>query len=294
MAKINQTVLMSGVDYFDDSAAINPFMDSSVAIDRKVASVEHAAIKSALEKSGVKVVHIKPPQDCQDGVYTANWALVRRGKAVMARLPNARQAEEAYAARVLKGLGKEIILVPEGLRFSGQGDALPCGDYLFCGSNYRSDIEAQKFAADTLGYERIQLQTIPQRNWLGQPIVNKHSGWPDSFYYDIDLALSIIRGPSEGKKGIIAWCPQSFTKNSRRILQNFDHVEKIEVSLDEAKNAFACNLVSTGEVVVMGDDAPDLKAQLEMRGLKVVTPHVRELLKGGGYIRCTTLTLDNS
>lgn len=294
MAKINQTVLMSGVDYFDDSAAINPFMDSSVAIDRKVASVEHAAIKSALEKSGVKVVQIKPPQDCQDGVYTANWALVRRGKAVMARLPNARQAEEAYAARVLKGLGKEIILVPEGLRFSGQGDALPCGDYLFCGSNYRSDIEAQKFAADTLGYERIQLQTIPQRNWLRQPIVNKHSGWPDSFYYDIDLALSIIRGPSEGKKGIIAWCPQAFTKNSRRILQNFDHVEKIEVSLDEAKNAFACNLVSTGEVVVMGDDAPDLKAQLEMRGLKVVTPHVRELLKGGGYIRCTTLTLDNS
>lgn len=294
MAKINQTVLMSGVDYFDDSAAINPFMDSSVAIDRKVASVEHAAIKSALEKSGVKVVQIKPPQDCQDGVYTANWALVRRGKAVMARLPNARQAEEAYAARVLKGLGKEIILVPEGLRFSGQGDALPCGDYLFCGSNYRSDIEAQKFAADTLGYERIQLQTIPQRNWLRQPIVNKHSGWPDSFYYDIDLALSIIRGPSEGKKGIIAWCPQAFTKNSRRILQNFDDVEKIEVSLDEAKNAFACNLVSTGEVVVMGDDAPDLKAQLEMRGLKVVTPHVRELLKGGGYIRCTTLTLDNS
>ena len=43
----------------------------------------------------------------------------------------------------------------------------------------------------------------------------------------------------------------------------------------------------------MGADAPDLRAALEARGLTTVTPTVRELGKGGGYIRCTTLTLDN-
>jgi len=42
----------------------------------------------------------------------------------------------------------------------------------------------------------------------------------------------------------------------------------------------------------MGDGAPELKANLENRGLTVLTPHIRELSKGGGYIRCTTLTLD--
>lgn len=285
---------MSGVDYFDDSAAINPFMDSSVAVNRDEASREHRAIKGALQQAGVNVVQVSPPADCQDGVYTANWALVRRGKAVIARLPNAREAEQPYAIQVLRDLGKEIVEVPKGLKFSGQGDALPCGNYLFCGSNYRSDPEAQVFAADALGYERIQLQTVPQRNWLGRPVTNKHSGWPDSFFYDIDLALSVIRGPEGDKKGIIAWCPEAFTKQSRQLLHDFDGVEKIEVSLREAKEAFACNLVSTGQTVVMGDNAPDLQTQLEMRGLTVITPHIRELLKGGGYIRCTTLTLDNS
>jgi N-dimethylarginine dimethylaminohydrolase len=39
--------------------------------------------------------------------------------------------------------------------------------------------------------------------------------------------------------------------------------------------------------------APHLKAELEQRGLRVITPVVQELGKGGGYIRCTTLTLDN-
>ena len=285
---------MSGVDYFDDSAAINPFMDSSVPVDRAVAAQELAAIKAALEGAGVTVVQVAPPINCQDGVYTANWGLVRHGKAVMARLPNARQAEEAYAAQVLRDLGKEIITVPEGMKFSGQGDALPCGAYLFCGSHYRSDAAAQEFAADALGYERIQLQTVPQRNWIGLPVTNQHSGWPDSFFYDIDLALSVLRGPEGNQKGIIAWCPEAFTKASRQLLRDFDGVEKIEVSLKEAKQAFACNLVSTGSNVVMGDDAPELRTQLEMRGFRVTTPHVRELLKGGGYIRCTTLTLDNA
>lgn len=35
-----------------------------------------------------------------------------------------------------------------------------------------------------------------------------------------------------------------------------------------------------------------LQQALEAEGLKVLTPEVAELAKGGGYIRCTTLTID--
>jgi N-dimethylarginine dimethylaminohydrolase len=70
-------------------------------------------------------------------------------------------------------------------------------------------------------------------------------------------------------------------------------MEKIEVSLKEATEGFACNLVSTGEAVVMSAHAPELQAAIEGRGLRTITPQITELLKGGGYIRCTTLTLDN-
>jgi N-dimethylarginine dimethylaminohydrolase len=296
----NKTVLMSDVDYFDDGQPINPFMDAGISIDRSAAKEEHQRIKAALQKVGVKVVQVPAPAHCQDGVYTANWALVRGNKAVMARLPDARKAEEAYAAQVLGDLGKEIIYVPEGLRFSGQGDALPCGDLLFCGSGYRADTAAQKFAAETLGFRRIQLQTIPLRSFFGfknarygWPTRNTTSGWPDSFYYDIDLALSILKLPTATSKALIAWCPAAFTGRSREILQNLDEVDKIEVSEQEARQAFACNLISTGKHVIMNAAATQLASDLKAHKLTPVLLANPELGKGGGSIRCITLTLDN-
>jgi N-dimethylarginine dimethylaminohydrolase len=292
---INRTVLMSGADYFSDEFAINPYMDSHVPVDVEKAKAEHRSIKQALQDSGIKVVQVPPPANCQDGVYTANWALCRGNKAIVSVLPNKRKGEEPYAEQVLRDLGKEIIHVPGRLKFSGQGDALPCGDFLFMGSNYRTDLGVHKFIGEQLGYQAISLQTIPKRSMhgFGKRVINAETGWPDSFYYDIDLALSVLRGPEGGKKGLIAWCPAAFTRQSRKLLRGFDDVDKIEVSRAEATKGFACNLVSTGETVIMSARAPKFKAELEKRGFKVVTPEVIELGKGGGYIRCTTLTLDN-
>lgn len=288
---------MSDALNFSAEQAINPYYFDTKT-DARRAQGEHDSIRAALEDAGVTVVTTPSPLESQDGVYTANWALVRGEMAVLARLPNVRKAEEDHARAILEKLGKTVIETPAGLRFSGQGDALACGNYLFCGNGYRSDEEAQIFAADQLGYTRIQLQTIPQRNEQGEPIINPISGWPDSFFYDIDLALSIIRHPQVdtatgiSSPGLIAYCPEAFTPESREIIKQLPDIETIEVSLEEAEEAFACNLVSTGETVIMGDTAPRLAAALGHYGLKVFTPHIQELSKGGGYIRCTTLTLD--
>jgi N-dimethylarginine dimethylaminohydrolase len=285
---------MSGADFFDDGQAINPFMDKTVKIDIEKARAEHRAIAEALKSATVEVKTITPPENCQDGVYTANWALVRGEKAVLSTLPNARKNEEPYAEKALKDLGKTVYKVPNEVHFSGQGDALPCGNFLFIGTGYRTEKAAHEFVKQTLGYEIIGLQTIPKKTWYGKPVINKDSGWPDSFFYDIDLALSVLRFPSENQKGLIAWCPDAFMPESRKLLAAFDGVEKLEVDFNEAKDGFACNLVSTGETVVMSAHAPKFKAKLESLGFKVITPEITELAKGGGYIRCTTLTLNNT
>ena len=291
MPLINRTVLMSDAKNFSADQAINPYYDDT-SVDLIRATNEHSRIAKALTDAGVSITNVPSPVGSQDGVYTANWALVRGDKAILARLPDVRKAEEEYARAVLVALGKTVIKVPAGLKFSGQGDALACGNYLFCGQGYRSDLEAQVFAAETLGYERIQLQTIPEQDQDGAPVINAVSGWADSFFYDIDLALSIITAPTDGNKGLIAYCPDAFTTESRAILAAFEGVDKIVVSIKEATHAFACNLVSTGKTVIMSAHAPALKAALEARGLVVLTPEVAELAKGGGYIRCTTLSID--
>jgi N-dimethylarginine dimethylaminohydrolase len=292
-AQFNTIVLMSGVDYFDDGQAINPFMDKNVKIDIEKARAEHQEITQALQSAGVEVKVVPPPKDCQDGVYTANWALVREDKAVLSNLPNARRGEESYAEKVLKDLGKITYKIPSDIHFSGQGDALPCGNYLFAGTGYRTQPEAHKFVADALSYSVINLQTIPKKTWYGKAVINHDSGWPDSYFYDIDLALAVLRQPSANQKGLIAWCPDAFMPQSRKRITAFDGVDKIEVDFNEAKKGFATNLVSTGETVVMSANAPKFKTQLEKLGFKVITPQITELAKGGGYIRCTTLTLNN-
>lgn len=278
---------MSGADYFDDGFAINAYMDNQVPVSVKKAMDEHAAIKKCFEDAGIEVTQVSAPKDCQDGVYAANWALTRGKVAVMANLPNKRKDEESHAETELKKLGFTTIKLPSDVKFSGQGDALPCGNLLFAGSHYRTDLEAHELVAKHLGYTVISLRTVPQYDDKQKEVINPVTGWPDSFFYDIDLALAVI------SPHLIAWCPEAFMPESQEIIQALPGIEKIVVSLEEAMSGFACNLVSTGESVVMSNHAPLLKKALESRGLTVYTPDVTELLKGGGFIRCTSLSLHN-
>ena len=287
---------MSGADYFGDDDAINDLMDAKVPVNVEQAKSEHAKIKTALEAAGVTVKQVSAPTSCQDGVYTANWALVRGGKAVMARLPKQRQPEESYAHGVIKQLGLEpVTLLPDINRFSGQGDALPCGDVLFMQSPYRTTLDAHQPVKEALGFrEVISLQTKPARIFgYGPAKTNKLTGLPDSPTYDIDLALAVLKFPTGDQKGLIAWCPAVFNRSSRKLLKQLDDFDKIEVSRSECLKAFALNLVSTGETVIMNSGAPKFQAALEAHGLKTVALDLPELKKGGGSIRCSTLTLNN-
>jgi N-dimethylarginine dimethylaminohydrolase len=281
--EINKVVLMSSADYFGVEE-LNPYSNRANQPNVAKAQAEHSSIQKALEEAGVNVIKVTAPEGCQDGVYTANWGLCRGNKVVLSSLPNKRQAEEPYARRALRLLGKQVI--PPPYRFSGQGDALPCGNLLFCGSQYRTDPRMHRILAEQLGYQVIGLQTIPELDASGQPKINAVTGWPDSFFYDLDLALAIINPK------LIAWCPEAFLPDSQAKIRAQD-IEKIEVSLKEAKEGFACNLVSTGNTVIMSGHAPELQAELEGRSLKIITPTITELAKGGGFIRCISLTLNN-
>lgn len=279
----NRTVLMSGAAYFGVKE-LNPYSRADNQPNREMAARECAAILQAFEEAGIKVITVADPPDCQDGVFTANWGLCRGNKAILSSLPPGRQEEEAWAKKYLEGLGKEVVTAP--YRFSGQGDALPCGDMLFAGSVYRTDKRMHSLIAETLGYRVISLETMPQYDDAGKPVVNRYTGWPDSPFYDLDLALAVL------KSDLIAWCPEAFTAESQTKIRDLG-LDAIEVSLHEAKEHFACNLVSTGKTVIMSDSAPQLRAAIEARGFKTITPKIRELAKGGGYIRCVSLTLDN-
>jgi N-dimethylarginine dimethylaminohydrolase len=83
----------------------------------------------------------------------------------------------------------------------------------------------------------------------------------------------------------------ALTLAGQTAIHQLKDVEIIEVDLLEARDALACNLVSTGETIVMTDGAPKLAGELRRRGLKLSTLSNHELRKSGGGFRCSSLSL---
>lgn len=263
---MNSELLMSDAAHFRVDYEINPYMHTEVQPDPAAVVVEHDAIVATHLAAGRKVEYLPSAPECPDMVFTANAAVVHGDRAVLGRPPAERKAEIPYFREWFTERGYEIIEAPYS--FSGQGDALAFGDLLLAGYGQRTDRRMHAVLARELGYEVVPLRTVSSR------------------WYDLDLAVAVIRSPDT-----LAYCPQALDAPSRRRLRGLG-VDLIEVSLDEAAR-FALNLISDGTSVTMTRGVPRLAAALRDRGLRVVELDTTELAKGGGGVRCTALTLDN-
>ena len=263
---MNGQLLVSDATHFRVDYEINPYMHTDVQPDRAIAVAEHEAIVAAHRAAGRRVEYVASAPECPDMVFTANAAVVRGDRAVLASPPPERKAELPYLQDWLIQYGFDVIEAP--YPFSGQGDALAYGDLLLAGYGQRTDRRMHALLARALGYEVVPLRTVSPR------------------WYDLDLAVAVI---DAGR--ILAYCPQALDEPSRRCLRGLGS-DLIEVSVDEAAR-FALNLVSDGTTVTMARGAPRLAAALRARGLRVVELDTTELAKGGGGIRCPALTLDN-
>jgi N-dimethylarginine dimethylaminohydrolase len=268
---VNTELLLSDATYFRVEYEINPYMDTGLQPDPTAAAAEHEAIVRAHAAAGRRVRRIPAAWECPDMVYTANAAFVRAGRAVLGDPPPERKAEIPYFRDWLADQGVEALEAP--YPFSGQGDALACGDLLLAGHGQRTDVRMHEVLAEYLGYDADEI--IPLRT-------------VDEQWYDLDLAVAVISPDA------LAYNSEALDGPSRRRMQQLRTdrgIDLIEVSAAEAAR-FALNLISDGSTVTMTSGAPQLAAKLRARGLNVVELATTELRKGGGGVRCTALTLD--
>lgn len=283
--RLNQRILVSDARYLEPKG-INALENTGNQPDRKAAQAEHQAAAAAFFEAGIDVEQVASPKDCQDGVFTANWALTWNGRALLSKLPNLREAEEPAAEAALQALGFQT--KRSSVLFSGQGDALIIGeDRVLIGNGYRTNPAVAKEIEEWLGLEVSVVRAKPKRHFfgMGPAVRNKVTGLWDSYYYDLDLAVAVIR------PDLLAVCFDALTSEGKKAINALRNVEIIPVSEHEAKYGLACNLVSTGETVVMSNEAPQLAAHLAGHHLKVTTLSNRELRKSGGGFRCISLSL---
>ena len=259
-------VLLCPPDHYGIEYEINPWMDRKRNAEPGLARAQWRGLQAKLQALGCQVEVLAPQPGLPDMVFTANAGLLvgRRFIRSNFRYPQ-RRGEETHFEQWFAGQHYEVIRLPEGLFFEGEGDALFCGETLFCGYRFRSDVRSHQCLGEVLGCLVISLELVKDR------------------HYHLDTCFCPLPG------GAAVWYPPAFDAYGQRAVR--EHIpDLVEVVPAEAER-FACNAVVLGPAIVLPEGCPKLAETLAARGYQLHSLPMSEFMKAGGACKCLTLLL---
>jgi N-dimethylarginine dimethylaminohydrolase len=256
--------VMTRPEFFDVQYAINPWMDTSTAVDVGRANAQWGRLRDTYRALGHTVDVVEPVAGLPDMVFAANAGLIVNGAAIVARFKHAeREGESVAYADWMARQGYE----PVNTRYvnEGQGDLLVAGGLILAGTGFRTDSRAHREVAEITGMPVVTLELVDPR------------------FYHLDTALTVLDDTT------IAYYPPAFSESSRlRIQESFP--EAIAVGTADAY-ALGLNAVSDGKNVVHPEQATEYAEQLRRAGFDPIGVDLSELLKSGGSVKCCTLEI---
>jgi N-dimethylarginine dimethylaminohydrolase len=254
-------------EYYGIEYEINPWMKVEAGSDRELARTQWSALYETLRGLGATVDLIEPIAGLPDLVFTANSGLVHNRLFIVSRFRyGVRQGETPIFASWAGGAGFEVVHPPEGFHFEGAGDALFCGDTLFAGYRFRSDVRSHQWIGEYLDVPVLPLELVDPR------------------FYHLDTCFC----PLDHESAL--YYPGAFDEYGRSVIK--DRIPRlIEVVAEEAIS-FSCNAVVVGRSVVLNDGAPRLAESLRERGFAVKSLPLSEFIKSGGSAKCLTFRID--
>ncbi|CAN5294212.1 hypothetical protein BH09PSE6_BH09PSE6_25330 [soil metagenome] len=271
--------LMCAPAHFDVDYEINPWMKGNLGqVDHRLAATQFAGLRDALSDGahGAELEWVEPVDGLPDMVFTANAGLLLGRSFVPSNFAHPqRQGEREPFARWFATRGWQVLDMPASLSFEGAGDALfdSASARLWMGHGFRTDRGAADWLAQALAPIEPGIEVVPLH-------------LVDPRYYHLDTCFCPLAD------GGLLWNPSAFDDASRAaVMARVDASRRIEVDADDAAR-FACNAVSFGHTVVLGQVSDRLVAQLAARGLAAVRVPLGEFMKAGGSAKCLTLRLD--
>lgn len=257
--------LMCRPDHFAVTYAINPWMDTSVAVDAELAVAQWDQLVTVYLELGHEVELIDPLPGLPDMVFAANGGLVIGGTALGARFTHPERQPEgpAYLER-LRGLGLASVVEPTATN-EGEGDFLVVGDLVLAGTGFRTDHRAHDEVQEVFGRPVVTLQLVDPR------------------FYHLDTALAVLDDHN------VAYYPGAFSRGSREVLERL--FPEAVVADEQDAVVLGLNAVSDGRHVVLSGAARGLHKVLRDRGYEPIGVDLSELLKAGGSVKCCTLEI---
>lgn len=252
-------------EHFAVAYAINPWMDPSVPVDRRLALRQWEQLAGRYVELGHRVTVLDPVAELPDMVFAANAAFVLDGKVLLSRFRHdQRRAEEPAHAAALAALGYDDA-VRARQTFEGEGDACFVGGVVLAAHGPRTARGAHAELRARFGHPLVSLQLVQPR------------------YYHLDTALAVL------DERTVAYLPEAFSLSSREDLSR-RFPDAIVVDRQEAA-MLALNAVSDGHHVLVPRATPRLQAELRRRHFEPITIDLSELRKSGGGAKCCTLEL---
>src|SRR4051812_20071946 len=261
-----RNLLLCPPDHFGIEYEINPWMNRAQNALPELARAQWQGLHDKLQSLGCQIELIAPQQKLPDMVFTANAGLVVGKKFIRSNFRfKERQGEEEHFEKWFADRKYELVRLPKELFFEGEGDALFCGDVLFCGYRFRSDIRTHQMIGEQLGSLVISVELVQDR------------------FYHLDTCFCPL------PDGSAIWHPDAFDEYGQRAIRN--HIRNgVEVVAEEAAQ-FACNAVVLGKQIVLPEGCPKLYAALSERGYQPHPLPMTEFLKAGGACKCLVLLL---
>ena len=259
-------LLLCPPDYYGIEYEINPWMRQTRNSEPELARAQWKALHDTLQSLGCQIDLLAPQPGLPDLVFTANAGLVIGRRFILSNFRHKeRRGEEAHFERWFAEQDFEVVKLSSKLMFEGEGDALFCGEVLFCGYKYRSDIRSHHRLAEILGCLAVSVELVDER------------------FYHLDTCFCPL------PDGSAIWHPGAFDEYGQQAIRQ--HINNlIEVVEDEAAH-FACNAVVLEKRIILPDRCPKLSAALAERGFQPHALPMTEFLKAGGACKCLTLLL---
>jgi N-dimethylarginine dimethylaminohydrolase/methylmalonyl-CoA mutase cobalamin-binding subunit len=256
--------LMCPPTEFDVTYSINPWMDPGKPVDAKLAFRQWQRIHDIFVELGHDVDTVEPASGLPDMVFAANGAVVRDGRALVARFKHAERAAEVsayldwFTARGFET--RQAAWINEG-----QGDILQVGSWLVAGSGFRTDRRSHAETEEYFGCPVVSLTLVNES------------------YFHLDTALAVI------DEQTIMYYPPAFSLGSQALLRELFPGAILATHQDAA--CFGLNAICDGSHVLLPAGAARLTAQLRDRGYETIDIEVGELLLAGGGVKCCVLEL---
>ena len=261
-----RSLLLCPPDFFDIRYEINPWMNRDRAIDHARAKDQWQRLCGILQNLDAPLHIVKTHPNWPDMVFTANAGLVLGRRVIRSNFRHPeRMGEAPHYQRWFEQSGYDVVLLPEGIAFEGEGDALFCGETLFCGGEFRTDVAAHDWLRENSGCDVVSLK-----------LLNPH-------FYHLDTCFCPLG------EGIVAWYPDAFDEESQREIR--ERIRDGMVVTEEEAMRFACNAVVLGRDVILPEGCPTFRADLRARGFESHEVPMDEFMKAGGACKCLVLQL---